>query len=92
MIHWELCKKFNFYQSNPVYVQENETHKLLWDFDIQTDHLISARRLELIIITIKKEQKKKRTYKIVEFAAPTDLRIKLKENEKKKKCQEIARE
>ena len=22
---------------------ENETHKILWDFDIQTDHLISAR-------------------------------------------------
>ena len=35
---------------NPTSVQENETHKLLWDFEIQTDHLISARRPELIII------------------------------------------
>ena len=28
---------------NPAPVQENDTHKLLWDFDIQTDPLISAR-------------------------------------------------
>ena len=34
---------------------ENDTHKLLWDFDIQTDHLIPARRLDLIIINKKRE-------------------------------------
>ena len=28
---------------NPEPVLENETHKLLLDFDVQTDHLISAR-------------------------------------------------
>ena len=28
---------------NPTSVLENETHKLLWAFDIQTDHLISAK-------------------------------------------------
>ena len=28
-------------------------HKLLWDFDIYTDHLISARRSDLIIINKK---------------------------------------
>ena len=35
---------------NPAPVQENDTHKLLWDFNIQTDHLIPARRPDLIII------------------------------------------
>ena len=40
---------------NPESVPENETHKLLWDFDIQADHLISARRPDLIIINIKRE-------------------------------------
>ena len=25
---------------NPASVQENETHKFFWDFDIQMDHLI----------------------------------------------------
>ena len=86
VIHWEMCKKFKFdhtnkwYMHNPAPVLENETHKLLRDFDIQTDHLIPARRPDLIIIN-----KKKRTCKIVDFAVPTDHRIKLKECEKKDK-------
>ena len=33
----------------PAPVQENNTHKVLWDFDIHTDHQISARRPDLII-------------------------------------------
>ena len=55
VIHWEMWKKFEFdhtnkwYMHNPAPVIENDTHKLLWDFDIHTDHLISARRLDLII-------------------------------------------
>ena len=49
-IHWKLCKKFKFdhpnkwYMHNPESILENETHKLLWDFEIRMDHLISARR------------------------------------------------
>ena len=62
------------------------THKLLWDVDIQTDHLISAKRPDLIII------KKKRTCKIVDFAVPADHRVKLKENEEKNKYLDLARE
>ena len=42
---------------NTAPVLENDTRKLLWDFDIQTDHLISARRPELIIINNKKKRK-----------------------------------
>ena len=38
---------------NPAPVIENDTHKFQWDFDIQTDHLISARRPDLIIINKK---------------------------------------
>ena len=40
---------------NPAPVLENDTHKLLSDFDKQRDHQISARRLDLIIINNKKE-------------------------------------
>ena len=61
---------------NPASVLVNDSHKLLRDFDIQTDHLISARRPDLIIIN-----KKKRTCKIVDFAVPADHRMKLKESE-----------
>ena len=61
VIHRELCKKFQFdhmnkwYMYNPESVLENNMHKLLWDFDIQTDHQVSARRPDLIIIIFKKE-------------------------------------
>ena len=72
---------------NPAPVRENKIHKLLWDFDIHTDHLISARRPDLIIIN-----KKKRTCKIVDYAVPADHRIKLKECEKKDKYLDLARE
>ena len=72
---------------NPASVLENDTHKPLWDFDIQTDHLISARRFRFIIIN-----KEKRICKIMDFAIPADHRIKLKENEKKDKYLNLASE
>ena len=62
VIHWEMCKKFKFdhmnewYMHNPAPVLENATHKLLWDSDIQTDHLIPARRPDLMIISKKKRE------------------------------------
>ena len=62
VVHWELCKKLKFDRTNKWYmynresVRENEMHKLLRDFEIQTDHLISDRRPDLVIITnIKRE-------------------------------------
>ena len=74
---------------NPASVLENNTHKLLWDFDIQTDHLISARRPDLVIIN---NNKKKRTCKIVDFAVPALHKRKLKECEKKDKYLDLSRE
>ena len=71
VINWEMCKKFKFdhtnkwYMHNPASVQENDTHKLLWDFDIHTDHLITARRPDLIIINNNNNNNKKRIWKIV---------------------------
>ena len=73
---------------NPASVLENDMHKFLWDFDIHTDHLISARRPYLIII----KKKKKGICKIVDFAVLADHRIKLKECEKKDKFLDLAKE
>ena len=67
---------------NPAAFLENDTHKLLLDFDIQTDHLISARRPDFIVIY---KKKRKRICKIVDFAVPANYKIKLKESEKKGK-------
>ena len=71
---------------NPAPVLENDMHELLWKFDIQTDHLISAKRPDLIIIN-----KKKRICKIVDIAVPAEYRIKLEECEKKDKYLNLAR-
>ena len=76
-----------WYMHTPAPVLENNTHKLLWDFGVHTDHLILARRSDLIIVN-----KKERTYKIVDVAVPADHRIKLKECEKKGKYLDLARE
>ena len=67
---------------NPASVLENEMHKLLWDFEIQTDYLITARRPDLIIINNKKE--------LAEFAVPADHSLKLKESEVKDKYLDLA--
>ena len=39
----------------PESAQENETHKILWDFEIQTDHLVPARRPDFMMINTKRE-------------------------------------
>ena len=44
---------------NPAPVLENNTRKLLWDFDIHTDYRILARRPDLIIINDNNKKKKK---------------------------------
>ena len=75
-----------WYMHNPAPVLENDMHKLLWDFDRHTDHLISDGRPDLIIIN------KKRICKIVDFAVLADHRLKLKECEKKDKYLDLARE
>ena len=80
-----------WYMHNPAPVLVNDTHKLLWNFNIQMDPLIPARRPDLII-NKKKKKKKKRTCKIVDFAVPADHRVKLKECEKKDKYLDLARE
>ena len=56
VMHKEMFKKWKFDHANKWYVhnrasiQENDTHKFQWNFDIQTDQIICARKLDLIII------------------------------------------
>ena len=86
-----MCKKYKFdhtnkgYIHNPAPVLENDRQKLLWDFNIQKDHLIPARRPDLIIIN-----KKREFAKIVGFSVPADHRINLMECEKKDKYLDLA--
>ena len=61
---------------------ENETHQILWDFKIQADDQIQARRPDLVLINLKK-----RTYHLVDLTA-----VKMKEREKIEKYLDLARE
>ena len=68
---------------NPESVLENDTHKFLGDFDIQTDHIISARQPGLIIINRKKENLQN---------CGLFHRVELKESEKKANFPDFTRE
>ena len=56
-----------WYMHNPEYILKNEMHKLLWDFEIQTDHLISARRPHLMIVRNNNNNKKKKKKNLVNW-------------------------
>ena len=55
LVHWNLCKKYelkyakNWYDHVAESVTENEKAKILWDFTIQTDHVIQARRPDIVV-------------------------------------------
>ena len=67
---------------NPASVLENDTHKLLWDFDKRITYL--GQKTRPYNNQQQQQQKKKnRTCKILDFAVSADDRIKLKESEKK---------
>ena len=70
-------------------VLESETYKLPWGLEIETDHIISARRPDLVII---KKKKKKRNCQIVDFSVLADHRIELKVTEKRDKYLDLASE
>ena len=55
--------------------------------NIQTDHIIEARRLDMVVI-----DKAKNHCQIIDFAVPYDSRVEQKELEKKEKYQDLARE
>ena len=93
IVHWKLARKCNFeagdkwYEHEPESVLENEDYKILWDFSIQTDHVIEARRPDLVVV-----DKKERSCKIIDFAVPGDSRIEEKEKDQIEKYQELGRE
>ena len=61
VIHWELCKKFKFGYTIECYIYkpgpfvEIVMHKIIWDFEIQSDHLFPLGRPDLV--TLKKEER-----------------------------------
>ena len=73
IVHWKLARKCNFetgdkwYEHVPESVLENEDYKSLFDFSIQTDHVVEAQRPDLVVV-----DKKEGSCKIIDFAVPGD--------------------
>ena len=87
IVHWKFARKHNFEAGDKWYesVLENEDYKILWDFIIQTDHVIEARS-HLVVV-----DKEGRGCKIIDFAVPGDSRIEEKEKDKIEKYQDLGR-
>ena len=79
-IHWQLCGKCgleranNWYEQKPEGVVESENFKILWDFTIQCDRRVEARRPDIVFV-----DKKEREVVIIDVAIPGDDRVKDKE-------------
>ena len=59
----------------------------VWNFSIQTEHVIEVWRPDSLVV-----DKKRRTCKIIDFAVPGNIRIEEKEKEKIEKHQDLRRE
>ena len=79
VIHWQL--KFDhsiqWYMHKLEPVLENETHKILCDFEIKTDHLILSRKPDPVLFN-----DRKRDYHFVDFVVGADHKVKIKVSEK----------
>ena len=93
IVHQRLARKCNFEAGDKLYehdlasVLENEDYKILWDFSIQTDHVIESWRPDLVVV-----DKKERICKIIDFAVRGDNRIEEKEKDTIEKHQDVGRE
>ena len=64
-----------------------DNHKILFDFEVQTDHLIRVSKLDLEIVN-----KKRTTFQIVDHIVLSDHRVKIKEYEKRDRYLYLAME
>ena len=91
LLHWNLCKHFGvnaskkYWMHQPNGVSETQEVKLLWDFDIRTDHYIPAHRPDIVIVE-KTEQKKTI---MIDVAIPDDRNVISKEREKIEKYEDL---
>ena len=90
IIHWQLCKdngldhSERWYDHRPDAITENESVKLLWDMQIQTDKVLEHSRPDIVLMN-----KGKRSAKIIDIACSFDTRVVEKEQETIAKYQDL---
>ena len=92
-VHWQLCQNVGiescdkWYEHKPECVMENNDYKIYWDFMIQCDRMIEARKPDVVLIA-----KRTKDVRIIDIAIPGDKRVKDKEIEKLEKYQMLKEE
>jgi len=71
----------SWWKHSPNSVVENECVKILWDFNVYVDHMISARRPDIIVID--------KAVILIDVSIPADENIFTKEEEKLSKYQDL---
>ena len=73
IVHLELCQEFGlvgevkWYNHKPASVVENERMRMMWDFNIQRDHVIQYRRPGIDVL-----YKNERKCHLIDIAVPGD--------------------
>ena len=90
-VHWRLLENHGFivdgqqwFQHEPTAVVENENAKILWDFNIYTDHVITARRPDIVVL-----DKASHSGLIIDINCPNDANVCKNEKEKRQKYTEL---
>ena len=89
-LHWNilashnLTKESHWWKHQPAPVIENENIKVLYDFDVRTDKVISACRPDIMLVS-----KVRKTAQIIDVACPNDINVFEKEQEKVTKYQDL---
>jgi len=95
IVHWALSKRFqldvcnNYWNHDPHSVSENSQVKLLWDFNIYTDHVLSAHRPDIVYIIVVID-KCNNVVEIIDISVPADSNVSSKEAEKIEKYRDLA--
>ena len=92
IMHRNICTEYGLEvpasrcETSPRVI-ENEQVKIRWDFQIQTDRLITHHQFDWVVV-----DKRQRTAVVVDVAIPSEDNVRKKEHEKLKKYQGLKEE
>ena len=78
-IHWTICKEFSievkewWYEYEPTTATEKDSVTILWNMTLQTDRTIAANTPDIVL-----ENKKDKSYLLIDMTIPLDTNISVK--------------
>ena len=90
-VHWSLLKRFNqpvldnYWDHTPSAVVESRKVKVMWDFNIYTDHVLAARHPDIVVI-----DKHQKAVQIIDIAVLSDCNVTMNESEKIEKHKDLS--